>query len=480
MKFINRDSEFEELENISKLSEKKLFTTLIYGPRRVGKTELVKQFTKNKRNLYFFVYENKTKESLLAEFETELKDKGYLEKEVNITDMDAFIRFLFRNCEGVTIIFDEIQFMHAIYPAFFSVLQREIDDNQGKKMHIIFLGSIVGLIKNVFEDMKAPLYGRIKSSLRLSPLSYKNSRQFMEELKYGGEEEFIRFYSVFGGYPKYYVAAEDYALFGKKFVDVMIFLFFRDNAPLRNEVVSVLRQEFGAGKSYYYTILEAIATGHTKLSEIASYMGRTPTGITSFMDDLVSYYEIIERIAPVTEKKPKKNTIYRIRNPLFRFWFRHVYPIQGYFESGQYEYIIQKFIENSNSFIGVGFEAVCREYLLDLNRGKKLPFVFHKIGVQWGRKDSKETYEIDIAALNGDTKEILFAECKWKDKIDAGMILKELEDKARFVEWNKGKRKEYFAVFAKSFSSRVKEFNGKPVFCFDLNDLEKAMRSKSA
>lgn len=465
MKFINRESEIEELENIAKLSSKKLFTTLIYGPRRVGKTELVKQFIKNKKSLYFFVYESKTKESMLSEFEKQLKDSGYLEKEVELKDIDSFIRILFRNCEGTAIVFDEVQYMLSIYPAFFSVLQKEIDDNPAKKMHILFLGSIVGLIKNVFENMKAPLYGRIKSSIQLNPLAYRDARIFLKELKYGREEDYVRFYSIFGGYPKYYVAMEDYALFGKKFRDVIQFLFFRDNAPLKNEVISVLRQEFGSGKRYYYTILEAIATGHTKLSEIASYMDRVPTGITPFMDDLLNYHELIERVAPVAEKKPKKNTRYRIKNPLFRFWFRYVYPNQGYFESGQYEHIIQKFEETSDSFLGKCFEEVCCDYLRDMNKKHTLPFVFQKIGAQWGKKKGGEAYEIDIAAINEQTQEILFAECKWTDSVNAEAILKDLKEKAKSVQWKNDSRKEYFAVFAKSFKKKTHEPN---VMHFDL------------
>ncbi|NOR85843.1 AAA family ATPase [archaeon] len=244
MIFINRETELLELENIAKLSEKRLFTTLIYGPRRVGKTELIKHASKSMHSLYFFVYEGKTKESLLKEFEMELKEKGYIDKDVGIKDFDSFIRLLFRVCENTRIIFDEVQYMKNVYPAFFSVLQREIDENQQKKMHFVFLGSIIGLIKKVFEDSKAPLYGRMKSSLNLKPLSYKNVRVFLKKLKYNNEEDFIKFYSVFGGFPKYYTAMHDFNLEGEDFEDVIKYLFFRDSAPLRNEAVFILRSEF--------------------------------------------------------------------------------------------------------------------------------------------------------------------------------------------------------------------------------------------
>jgi len=45
----------------------------------------------------------------------------------------------------------------------------------------------------------------------------------------------------------------------------------------------------------------------------------------------------------------------------------------------------------------------------------------------------------------------------------------ELKEKAKHVEWNKGKRKEHYAIFAKSFSKKTKEAQ-----CFDLRDISRA------
>jgi len=70
----------------------------------------------------------------------------------------------------------------------------------------------------------------------------------------------------------------------------------------------------------------------------------------------------------------------------------------------------------------------------------------------------------------------LFCECKWKEQINAEQITKELNKKAEYVDWNNNKRKEYFAVFAKSFSKKIKEFEGKRVYCFDLKDIETALK----
>jgi len=109
-----------------------------------------------------------------------------------------------------------------------------------------------------------------------------------------------------------------------------------------------------------------------------------------------------------------------------------------------------------------------------MNENKKLSFVFQKIGRQWGRipkaEKGKNTYEIDIVTLNEKTKQILFAECKWQDKVNAEKVLAELKEKAKHVDWFNDAREEEFAIFARSFRKKSKE-----CLCFDLNELEKIL-----
>jgi len=472
VKFIDREEELEELERAQRLAARRLFVTLIFGQRRVGKTELVKQFEKGKKHLHFFVYEGKTEEAIREDFEKEMKEKGVLRPEVSIPSLDELVRFIFREGRGYVVVFDEVQNMRNIYPAFFSVLQREIDENPDTPLHLILLGSVIGLVKVLFEDAKSPLYGRVKSVIRLKPFRYRQVRLFLKALGYRREEDFVRFYSVFGGLPKYYVAIDDYAMNGKDIFEVLKFFFFRDNAPFREEIQGILRQEFGRGKSYFYSLLEAVATGHTKLTEISSYMKSAPTSITPFLSDLLDYYEIIERVPRAGDERGRKS-VYLIKSPLFRFWFRYVYPNIGWLERGEYGRILEELKRTFNSFVGMGFERVCVEALEEMSRRNELPIKFETIGPYWGklrRGGQRVEFEIDAVALNGRTGEILFAECKWQEGVDAAKVLRELREKAGFVEWRRGRRKEYYAVFAKSFRRRVREPG---VLLFDLEELRR-------
>lgn len=465
MKFINRDVELKELENCYSFSKKRLFPVVIYGMRRVGKTELIKEFSKGKDAIYFFVYDNKTSKALLSEFENELKRRKIIEPLISLGSWEDFIDILFEKCRHKVVIFDEFQNFRDIDPAVFSILQRKVDENKDAPIMLVFLGSIVGMIKKTFEDMKAPLYGRIKTKIKLAPLSYKHTKNMLKILGYRNETDMVEFFSVFGGIPKYYLAIEDFELEGKPLMNVITYFFLRENAPFGYEVLDVLRQEFGKRKGTYYTILEAIATGHTKLNEIATYTGLGMTSITRYLSDLMEMYEMVGRIVPVTEdlRKTRKG-IYFIKNPVVAFWFRYIHKNLTLFEGGNYSEIESMIRKEIRYFEGRRFEDVTGEFLTELNAKGALPFKFTKLG-RWWSKDK----EIDVVALNERTKEILFCECKWKDKVNAGKVLNELKEKARFVNWNNDERKEYYAVVARSFKSGLKEKNA---LLFDLKSLD--------
>ncbi len=175
----------------------------------------------------------------------------------------------------------------------------------------------------------------------------------------------------------------------------------------------------------------------------------------------------MKRKIPVTESFKNKKGLYFFSDNLFEFWFRFVYPNIEKIERGDSEKVLEDDIKPYlNQFIGNKFEDVCEEILWETKI-----FDFTKIGKWWHRDR-----EIDVVALNERTKEILFAECKWKSRVNAEKVCRELVEKAEHVQWHNDKRKEYFAVFARSFSKRIGEFEDRKVFCFDLRNLEKILK----
>ncbi|KPQ41379.1 MAG: Archaea bacterial protein of unknown function, partial [Candidatus Methanoperedens nitroreducens] len=189
---------------------------------------------------------------------------------------------------------------------------------------------------------------------------------------------------------------------------------------------------------------------------------------------------------PVLEKPTTKKTIYRIEDNFLRFWFRYVLSHRDEIEQGDKKPAIDDVKNSFNAYLGETFEQIGKEMLISLNSQEKLPFRFQKLGREWGKipmvPKGQNEYEIDLVAVNDDTLEILFCECKWENnKVDIDVYFK-LVKKAGYVKWHHD-RKEYFALISKSgFTDRMKkEAEMKGVLLFTLEDympVKKRAKSK--
>ncbi|USH00431.1 ATP-binding protein [Thermococcus argininiproducens] len=444
MRFIDRDTEMRILEEAKKRSKKKLYTLVVYGLRRVGKTRLLLEFLREK-DLYFFVNRGKTSESLLREYEEILKKRGAITKYEHISSWDEFFEVLFERFEGV-VVFDEFQDFQRVEPSVFSTLQKLIDLHESRKnLMLVFTGSTIGMIEKIFRDSKEPLYGRIKRELHLKELGIKASYKLSRELEIEEIDDFMKLYAVFGGLPKYYVAIEDEGLEGKSAEEIIKNLFFSPSAPLEEEVPRILSLEFGRRSGVYYDILEAVANGATSLSKIAGYMNREETSLTRQIKELVDYFKLLSYDKAILGKE---RVIY-IRHPLLNFWFRFVHPRLSEYEAMREE-LGKEVISMLSDFTGKRFDFICRELLWILNGKGELPFKFTEIGRHWGyyrENEQRKVYEIDIVALSRDRKRALFGECKWRNKPVNGE--KVLEDLKRKVELSNWKGESYYLLIAR-------------------------------
>ena len=163
----------------------------------------------------------------------------------------------------------------------------------------------------------------------------------------------------------------------------------------------------------------------------------------------------------MTEKHPLKSRkgIYILKNNFYRFWFKFIFPNTEDIERKRQDYLLTaKIMPELDRFTSLAFEEICKEWLWKLTL-----FNYDKIGRWWEKEE-----EIDIVAVNDSEKRILFAECKWQEKVDAERVLHELRSKAKAVEWNTN-RTESYAIFAKSCIRKIRHDN---VHIFALRDLK--------
>ncbi len=472
MKFINRQKELKMLEEYYKLSNKQLMTLAISGLRRVGKTTLVKEFIKNKKALYFFVYESKTSVELLQEFTEELHSKKIITELETIPSWKIFFDILFQRCKNYIIVFDEFQNFYGIDKNVFSILQRTCDEYKSTPLNIIILGSLIGLFKNIFENKKEPLYGRIAGKLNLQPFTLEHSLETLQILDYKEIDNMLKIFGLFGGFPKYYATIEQFNLQNKNFLEVIEYLFIQENAPLEAEVTTILKQEFGKRSSLYYSILHSIAIGKTKLNEIADAVHMKESSITRHLLELENKFNLIQSSHTIDNKK---NTQYHISHPLILFWFAFVYDKFSHYSLRDTKQIMDNIKVNFNTFFGYRFEEICQEFLIKMNENQKLPFQLEYLNKWWGTtrvNNERSEIEIDLVGLNQKQHKILLTECKWKDNVNPTKILQGLKEKSKHIQWQQNRREEYFCLIAKSFTKKINEKN---IILFDLKDFQKEL-----
>ncbi|MBI4174247.1 MAG: ATP-binding protein, partial [Candidatus Aenigmarchaeota archaeon] len=362
--------------------------------------------------------------------------------------------------ERAIIIIDEFQRFLTINKSVPSILQKHIDGHHKKSgVFLVVMGSSIGMMHRLFE-YSAPLYGRRTGQIDLEPLKFRHLFEWFPSVP---AEKLVEIYAVFGGTPKYLLEADSKDLL--KSIEASV---LSKRGALYNEPEMLIRTEF-PNPATYFNIMKLIAQGRTKTNEIADMISIKQTSLSYFLSVLEKDMGLIKKENPVTELKPKsKKTLYFINDNFFNFWFRFVYPNMSYLEIENSGPVIENVRNNFTAFVGKAFEGVCREFLIEANANGRLPFSATNIGRWWSKQS-----EIDMAAFNKKTKEMLFCECKWKDDVDPGGIVNSLKEKSEQVELFKKGRKAYYAVFAKSFSKKTKEDG---VMLFDLENMSSEFR----
>jgi hypothetical protein len=242
------------------------------------------------------------------------------------------------------------------------------------------------------------------------------------------------------------------------------------NSYLFDEPKNLLKQELRE-PSLYNSIIESIANEYTKLNEISTKIGEKNDKTAKYLKTLIDIH-LIEKELPVSDKKTSRKSIYKIKDNMFKFYYRFIFPNYSLIEQEMYDYVFENKIEPFlNQYMGFIFEDVSIQFLTKLNFQKKLPFVFEKIGRWWGNNPlRKRQEEIDILAFSN--KSALFGECKWYDKKVGVQIYERLKDKSKIFDFSE----KYFVIFSKSGFERnlleISESND-DLLLFDVDDFFK-------
>lgn len=432
MKFIDRKREMSTLEK--EYNRENSFVVL-YGRRRTGKTTLIKEFIKDKNSFYFFA--DKQNESLqINRFKNQLAEhfKDEFLKKIEINDWDTIFDYFINKIgdEKFVLVIDEFQYLCLMNKGFSSIFQRIYDEKiANKNIMVILCGSLISMMYSEVLSYDSPLYGRRTAQIKLQSINFEYYKEFFDNKS---KRELIEFYSITGGIPKYIL---EFDRNKSPLWNIENNIFNKDNF-LYSEPKFLLQEEIN-DLSRYFSILNSIALGNTKLSSICSHLGLNSSSMTSYITKLIDL-DILEKEVPVTENiENGKKGLYKIKDNYLKFWFSYVYPYQSYLEIENLSYPLEKIKNEFNLWVSKIYEDLARETVLN---NSEIPFPIKKLGRWWNNNE-----EIDIVGL-GDN-EIIFGECKWSNKKVGLSVLLSLKEKSKSVKWNNSSRKEYFILFSK-------------------------------
>jgi hypothetical protein len=477
MEFVDR---IEELKALKYAYESKNASfVVLYGRRRLGKTELIKQFLKGVDSSAYYLATEGGSAKQLRSFSNLVGMRLGDEELVRFGSVDwesLFLRISKAELKSrLVIAIDEFPHIARIDKAMPSIFQKgwELYLKESNVM-LILCGSSISIMQKEVLNQASPLYQRNTAVLRLRPLGIEHAMKLAKNLEF---IDALKTYFIFGGVPAYYAYVDG----SKSFNEILERIFSKGSTFI--DEMSVILSEEARNTGTYIDIIDYIANGVNRPSEIASKLAIPASNVIRYLNLLLAV-GVVEKLLPVTKdaKRKSKGGVYEIKDNYTLFWSRYVKRNTEKLSLKGADAVVSAVEQGFDSFASMMFERFAAEMIAFLSRSGRLGLAFTKLGRWWGtdasRRSNENQEEIDVVALNEDTNNILFAECKWTvNPIGIG-IYTELKRKAAIVQWHNEERKEHYALFSKSgFTDEMKEMGKKDnVLLFDLEAIEKALK----
>ena len=238
----------------------------MYGRRRVGKTETLREFCKGKPHVFFSCTQT-TDPVQLRNFSTRMMKEDIPAKDYisAFTDWARAFRAVLDLPYGDSkklLVIDEFPYMCKGNPSIPSILQNLWDaEFRDSNVMIILCGSAMSFIEKELLSEKNPLYGRATGIYKMREMVFYDAVKFFPDYS---DRDKVLAYAVLGGIPHYLRQWNPGLSVGENIKRNIL----TKGCILYSEVDFLLHQELRE-TPIYNSIIEAVALGNTKLNDIS-------------------------------------------------------------------------------------------------------------------------------------------------------------------------------------------------------------------
>lgn len=384
-------------------SKEKNSICILYGRKGLGKTELVKEFTKDKTYYYHKCMEVSQKASvmMLGESLCSFMKKEAFDDKLDIYNMLNVLCDEFKSSnKKLILVFDEFQNIVKVIPDFIAILVKitRLPEFAGL-VNIIMISSSVKWIENDMASLIGPVALAITKIIKMREISFRNLLCMYEDLDVN---DAIKVYAIFGGVRKYLHAYNT----NKSFEENLEIMIGQENSLFSNEVYSILKSDLRE-LSQYNTILYTIAMGNNKLNDIYEITGFSRAKISVYLKNLIDI-DIVEKVFSYETdvSGTTQKGLYRIKDNLIHFWYSCIFPYQDKL------FLDEKRKSIIDSIVKDNYVLICQDYIKELCDKKVFDFVPSDYGTWYGK-----TGTIDVI-MNDESKRYIVGECFWEKQAD--------------------------------------------------------------
>ncbi len=425
--FVGRQSDLNQLA--SEYRRERSSLVVLFGRRRIGKSELVANFCKRYPSLLFDGLENEQSsyqiEHLRSQLQAQIQDsilEDVVWKNWN-KFFDYLTRYTAKQKRKTVLFFDEYQWLTCQQSRLTALIKSYWDNhwkNSGKVM-LILCGSVSSFMVKKVIHSKA-LYGRINLEMQILPMSLQEMMLLLRNKR--SQAECLKYYLLLGGIPKYFSSIE----VNKSFEQNIQALFFSISSEYLDEYSKIFYSQFKES-AVYEKIVSFLEDGAKTYSQnIKRLKMRDGGGAKSYITNLELAGFIQQVSNPLKSSREKK---YYISDEYVRFYFKYVFPHAKIIKHGFSQNIFQqKIVPLWRPWLGITFEFFCLKNAALLARIMGFEGEVVSFGSLFSRDESENNHRFQIDLLYRRPGIITVCEIKYTEKPIGIEVIGEVQGRA--------------------------------------------------